>query len=109
MRDEVGTDLGGMRKIAVSNALDKSDIKIRTKTKCLEIKDNKVMVEQDGKISGIDCDGVVIAVGAKSRPTEDITKACEDRSIPYYIVGDAKQARRALNAIHYAFEVSRIL
>lgn len=107
MMDEVGKDLGEMRKIAVNMAIAKSGIQTMVKTKCTGIADHKVKVEEDGIQKELEADTVVIAVGAKSRSTKDLVEACEQAEIPYHIVGDAVRARRALNAIHEAFAVAR--
>lgn len=109
MQSEAGIDLGAMRKIAVFKAIAETDIRILTNAKCLGIKNNCVFVEQDGKKINIDCDAVVMAVGSKSCFSGEIIKACDSRKIPYYVVGDAKQPRRALNAIHEAFDIARSL
>ncbi len=107
MLEEVGKDLGEMRKIAVNMAIAEAGIKTMVKTKCLEIQDHKVLVEEDGKETALDADLVVIAVGAKSRSTKAIEEICEKEGIPYHVVGDAVKARRALNAIHEAFAIAR--
>lgn len=109
MLEEVGKDLGEMRKIAVNMAVAEAKIQIMVKTKCLGIAGHKVKVEEDGVQKELEADAVVIAVGAKSRPTKELTEACEQMGIPYHIVGDAVKARRALNAIHEAFAVAREL
>ena len=107
MLEEVGKDLGDMRKIAVNMAIAESGIQTMVSTKCLSIGEHKVKVEKDGVREELEADTVVIAVGAKSRPTEEITNACEQMGIPCHVVGDAVKARRALNAIHEAFAVAR--
>lgn len=109
MMDEVGKDLGEMRKIAVNMAIAESGIQTMIKTKCLGIADHKVKVEEEGTEKEIPADYVVIAVGAKARPIDGIVKACEQMDIPCHVVGDAVKARRALNAIHEAFAIARTI
>lgn len=107
MLDEVGKDLGEMRKIAVNMAIAESQIKTMAKTKCLEICDHKVKVEEDGKAEELYADTVVIAVGSKSCPTKELEDVCAELQIPCHVVGDAVKARRALNAVHEAFAAAR--
>ncbi len=107
MREAVGIDLGEMRKIAVNMSITQSGIKTVTDAKCNAVKEHQVIVEVEGKETKIPADYVVIAVGSRSRSTEAITKECEKEDIPHYVVGDAVKARRALNAIHEAYEAAR--
>lgn len=107
MMDTVGKDLGEMRKIAVNMAITQAGIQTMVNTKCIRIANHKIYVEEDGNPEEMDVDAVVIAVGAKSRPTDEITSVCDDMKVPYHIVGDAVKARRALNAIHEAFHAAR--
>ena len=109
MLDEVGKDLGPSRKICVMDAIDKAGIKTMVNTKCAEIRDKSIVVEKDGKNELLSCDHVVIAVGSKPENYDEIKNYCEEKNVPYYIVGDAKQARRALNAIAEAAETARII
>ena len=41
---------------------------------------------------------IIMAVGSKSKPCDALKAACDGLGIPYYVIGDAVQARRALNA-----------
>ena len=106
MLEEVGKDLGDMRKIAVNMAIAQAGIQTKVKTKCLEIQEKAVVVEEDGVQKELDADSVVIAVGAKARATQELEEVCKKEKIPCHIVGDAVKARRALNAIHEAFSVA---
>ena len=48
----------------------------------------------------IEADAVVIATGAKSCDSEQLQQACKEMGISCYVIGDAKEPRRILNAIH---------
>ena len=71
--------------------------------------ENGVLVEKEGVEQVIPCDSVVMAVGARARNHEALTDACEKKQLPYHIIGDAKKARRALQAIAEAHAVARSL
>lgn len=107
MQDEVGKDLGQLRKISVMESLYTSGINALTKAKCVEIKENAVIVEIEGNIQKVECDTVVVAIGAKSRENGDIKVYCEEKNIPCHVIGDAVKARRALNATAEAAKVAR--
>lgn len=109
MLDEVGKDLGPSRKACVMEAIGKDGVKTMVNTKCVEIGEHSVVVEKDGKKEAVDFDGVVIAVGSKPNDYREIKDYCEEKDIPYFIVGDAKKARRALNAIAEAAEIARAI
>lgn len=107
MLDEVAKDLGPLRKICVMENLYTSGIKTVTNAKCIEIKENAVVVERMGEIEEIPCDSVVVAIGARARSSEDIKEYCKQKNIPCHVVGDAVRARRALNAVAEANEAAR--
>ena len=109
MLDEVAKDLGPLRKICVMESLYMNQINSIVNAKVTSILPDGVMIEKEGKEEKIPCDNVIMAVGSKARKHEALTAVCEERSIPYHVIGDAKQARRALHAIKEAHKVAREL
>ena len=109
MLDEVAKDLGSLRKICVMESLYMNQINAIVNAKVTSILADGVMIEKEGKEEKIPCDNVIMAVGSKARKHEALTAICEEQSIPYHVIGDAKQARRALHAIKEAHEVAREL
>src|SRR5699024_3831117 len=103
MLDEMGKDLGQLRKICVMESLIAENIELITDAKCTEMKDHAVVIEKNGRLEELPSDSIVIAVGAKSRSTEDISKYCTEKNIPFHTIGDAICARRALNATAEAY------
>ena len=109
MRDQAGADLGSLRKIAVMNKMKELQVEIITKATCTGVNSEGVVIERDGNKEVVSCDSIVVAVGARSNDSSDLVAFCEENSIPYHIIGDAKKARRALNAVQEAFDVARKL
>jgi NADH dehydrogenase FAD-containing subunit len=109
MLDKVAKDLGQLRSICVMESLEASGVKTLMNAKCVEIKEQAIVIESMGRITEYPCDSVVVAIGAKSRNFEDIHQYCEDHSIPCHAIGDAVRARRALNAVAEANEVARVI
>lgn len=107
MLDEVGKDLGQLRKICVMENLYKEGITTITNAKCVEIKDSSVVIEKEGTLEEIPCDYVVVSIGSRARENSEISKYCDENNIPYHIIGDALKARRALNSIKEAVDVAR--
>lgn len=107
MLDRVAKDLGQLRNICVMENLYAFGIKTLTNAKCVEIKENAVVIERDGNIEEISCDSVVVAIGARSRNFDALSKYCQEKNIPCHVVGDAVRARRALNAVAEASETAR--
>jgi hypothetical protein len=61
-----------------------------------------VVATDGGETRELPCDSIVMAVGSTSVPHDDIAALCAARNIPYTIVGDAKKARRAIDATREA-------
>lgn len=109
MKDVAGSDLGSLRKIAVTQKMSKLNVEIITKATCVGIDEKGIMVDIEGKKETINCDSIVMAVGAKSNDSSKIVEMCKENNIPYHIIGDAKNARRAINAIEEGFTIGRNL
>ncbi|MFL0268951.1 NAD(P)/FAD-dependent oxidoreductase [Candidatus Clostridium radicumherbarum] len=107
MLDRVAKDLGPLRNICVMENLYSSGIKTITNAKCIEITEAAVVIERMGNKEEIACDSVVVAIGARARSFETISKYCELNGIPCHAAGDAVRARRALNAVAEANEIAR--
>lgn len=107
MLDKVAKDLGQLRNICVMENLYAFGINTLTNAKCVEIKENAVVIEREGSLEELPCNSVVVAIGARSRGFENISKFCEEKGIPCHAAGDAVRARRALNAVAEASEIAR--
>lgn len=109
MLDQVAKDLGQLRNICVMESLYAAGIETVTNAKCVEIKENSVVIDRMGNLEEIPCEFVVVAIGAKSRNFDNIITYCKENNINTHVIGDAVRARRALNAVAEANEVARII
>ncbi|MNN61727.1 NADH oxidase [compost metagenome] len=107
MQADVANDLGILRKICVMESLYGHGVRLMTNSKCMTIQKNSVMVEKDGELLSLPADYVVIAVGSRALNKQPLQNFLEESSIPYHVIGDAVQARRALNAIWEGAELAR--
>lgn len=109
MLDKVAKDLGELRNICVMESLYAGGVQTVTNAKCIEIRQDAVVVDRLGKIEEIPCDFVVAAIGARSRDFDNIKAYCEKQGISLHVIGDALRARRALNAVAEANEAVRAI
>lgn len=104
MQAEVAKDMGFIRKVLTLQHIQTAGIEIITHAKCLEIRDNSILIERDGIYEELnDVHSVVLAVGSKSN--DSLVSYLKDSGFNYYVVGDAKGPRKALDAIREASEV----
>ncbi len=106
MLGAIGEDIGQIRRISVMEELGRSGVDLKTGARCEEITPDAVVYEQDGQTRELPYDTVVIAIGARSRPTEPLEKRGGELGIPCWVIGDAKQARRAIQAIKEAADAA---
>ena len=106
MLDAVGEDIGQIRRISVLEQLGAAGVNMIAGARCEEITPSAVVYTKDGETHEIPYDAVVIAIGASSRPTAPLVERAAELGIPSYVVGDALQARRAIQAIKEATDVA---
>jgi hypothetical protein len=63
----------------------------------------EVRILRDRNEETVPCDSVVLALGAVSDDT--VSQAIRDRIKEVYVIGDAQQPRKALDAVHEGFDV----
>lgn len=105
----VGRELGDFRKICVLENLHCYNVATMDKAKCIEIKEHALVYEKEGKEQEISFDYIVIAIGAVADDYHDIEEFCQRNNIIYYVIGDAKKPRRAIDAIHEAAAIARAI
>ena len=109
MQDGVAKDLGQLRKICVMESMYAHKINTILNAKCTEIKDGAIILDVEGVSKEVPCDGIVMAIGVKSRSAEEIITYCNQHNIPHYTIGDALHPRRALDATAEAAKVARVI
>jgi len=75
-----------------------------TNTKAVEIKQNAVVVEQNGERKELVCDTAVIAVG--TMPNNGIYDELNGRVKELYKIGDCLKPRKALDATREAADLA---
>lgn len=81
-------------------------VNIITSAKVKEILDDGVVFTRNGSdVSVRGVNTVVLALGARS--VNDLSQEIENKVPEVYVIGDAKEPRRAIEAIHEAFDVAR--
>lgn len=107
MLDKVAANLGQLRQITVMEELYRAQVRMMVNTTCKQITPWFVLAEKEGKEIQIPCRSVVIAIGARPNDSSTIQSAAKAMGIPCYVIGDARKARRALDAIAEAAAVAR--
>ncbi|RBP57221.1 2,4-dienoyl-CoA reductase-like NADH-dependent reductase (Old Yellow Enzyme family) [Alkalibaculum bacchi] len=103
MQEDIAMDLYMTVRDDLIKRLKKEDVEIYTNTKVSRIEGNTVYAEQDGKEIALEgFDHIIFAVGSKS---EAQFENVESLAKEVYVIGDAKKARSALQAI---FEGARV-
>lgn len=88
----------GIHRTALLDHMTEVGIKYDVNTKCSEICDDGIAVEdREGNTSFIKADSVVISLGFKPKSTEELKKAAGD--IPVYEIGDCVSARKVGEAV----------
>jgi NADH dehydrogenase FAD-containing subunit len=98
MRGACGEGLGMLRKQSIDANLEREGVCTMTDTKCVSIKPGALVADCGGCEKEIPADYVVIAVGSRSVDHAALDAACEKLGIPFWVTGDARQARRAIDA-----------
>lgn len=101
MLDKVAKALPRFSRRELIRNLLSADIKILTNAVLKEISDKGVYVIQSGQPQFIEADTIVITVGVQS--DNDLMKELKGQVEDMFVVGDCKEPRNALEAIHEGF------
>lgn len=102
MLDKVCRDVGLSTRWTILQDMRNLGIDIRSNAVAKRIEKDRVIVEVEGKEEAIPADTVIIAVG--SCPADELYKELKDSGLEVYLVGDAKEARKAIEAIQEGYE-----
>jgi 2,4-dienoyl-CoA reductase-like NADH-dependent reductase (Old Yellow Enzyme family)/thioredoxin reductase len=103
MLPEVGGDMDLLARAMLLGRLQKQNVTIHTGTKVTRLaRDTAFARQNDGEIQ-FPVETVILAVGV--RPNRELADALEQSELEMYVIGDAVQPRKALEAIWEGFEV----
>ena len=103
MLEKVCCDVGISTRWTILQDMRHLGIDIRRNTVAKRIEEGRVIVEVDGKEEELPADTVIIAAG--SCPNDELYGELKDTGMEVYLVGDAKEARKAIEAIQEGYEV----
>lgn len=105
MADDIARDMEFYVRPYFDNVISEFDVKVLTKTKCVEIGEDYIIVEQDGEEKKMPFGTVVMASGSKKyNPLEEAVK---EMGIPYEVIGDATNPGKVMNALWGGNKVGR--
>jgi 2,4-dienoyl-CoA reductase (NADPH2) len=101
MAKGIGRDIGPSTRWSMLADLKRYGIKCKDQTKVLEVSSDGVLVESEGTQRLLAAETVIFAVGSRSQ--NDLYLALKGKLKNLSIIGDAVNPRKALDAIHNAF------
>ena len=107
MREDIGIDIGGSgNRPLLLQRLREKEVNILTSAKVKEFIEDGIVIIRDGKESVIrNADSIILAMGAVS--IDQLSKYIKGQVAEVYVIGDAEEPRRALEAIAEGMEVGR--
>jgi len=106
MLDDVALDMPPWNKDFLMDRLNGYRVNILTSAKVKEILDDGVVFTRNGKEESIrGVNSIILAMGAKS--VNDLSEKIKGKVAEVYVIGDAKEPRRALDGIAEGSAVAR--
>lgn len=99
----LGQDIGLSTRWTIMQELRRLGVEMFKNAPVKGILLDGVVFERDNKEEKVDADSVVIAVGSRSE--DDLYEKLKDKGRDVCLIGDAKEPRKVLEAIHEGFEV----
>jgi len=106
MLEDIALDVSAFSKPFLMDRLTQSGVKAITSARVKAITDDGVVVVRNGKeetISG--ADNIVLALGTK--PVNGLAEQLKGKVADIHVIGDAKEPRKAVNAVYEGAEVAR--
>ena len=101
MIDKAGKDVGLTTRWTVMAELKRLGVTIMTKTKAVGIKPAGIEIEREGGADFLPADSIVIAAGSAAE--NSLVSEIEKLVSEVHIIGDAKEPRKALDAIREGY------
>jgi len=106
MMEEVALDVDVFHKPFLMDRLRQWEVKTITRSRVKKITNDGVVVDRDGHEETIrGADSIVLALGTES--FNKLAEILKGKVAEIYVIGDAKQPRKALHAIHEGAKVAR--
>lgn len=106
MKDRIGADISGGQMMDIMINLQTAGIRQVPGALCKAVTEEGVVAETAQGETLIPGKSVVTAVGSRSVDHTWAEEYCRNQKIPCHIIGDAKEARRALQAIEEAVDTA---
>jgi NADPH-dependent 2,4-dienoyl-CoA reductase/sulfur reductase-like enzyme len=104
MLPEIAGDAEKVNRKVLLRSLGEKGAKIRILTRAVAILPEGVEVEFAGQREILPADTVVLATGV--RPNDDLAEALRKTGAEFHQIGDCRQPRKALDAIHEGFQTA---
>ena len=105
MEDEIGKDMQGTVKYFTIKSLADYGVKILTRTKVMEVnKEGTVCEDISGQVNLNNYDMIVLAIGAKAY--NPLYEELKGKVEGLYVIGDAREARKGVEAIEEAVQIA---
>jgi len=101
MLPKYGRDLGISTRWTVLGEIKRLGVKVITRARAVAVRKEGLEIEKDGKRDILPTDSIVIAAGAE--PDKSLESEVRALVEEVYIIGDAMEPRKALNAIQEGF------
>jgi len=104
----MGRGIGISTRWIILQELARMGVQLRPSTKVIAIEEDGVVVsDPQGRTEKIPADAVVVAVGSK--PANSLYEEIKQAFPETYLIGDAKEPRKALEAVHEGFDVGNAI
>jgi 2,4-dienoyl-CoA reductase (NADPH2) len=107
MLNKLGQDLGRSTRWTILQDLWRLSITTMTRALAKEITAEGVIIDRQGKEELIRGETVVLATG--TQPSNALCEKLQDRAPEIYLIGDAKNPRKALEAVAEGFAMGRAI
>jgi pyruvate/2-oxoglutarate dehydrogenase complex dihydrolipoamide dehydrogenase (E3) component len=101
MLERVADESYGMYREALVWEMEKTNMSMLTKTKCLEIEKDGVVVENEAGIQKLPADTVIYALGMKTADYSSLKQAAGSADV--WVIGDAVKPRKVDQAIRTGY------
>jgi 2,4-dienoyl-CoA reductase (NADPH2) len=98
---KIGQDIGISTRWTILQEIRRLGVDVMVNSRVKRVERTGVVIEQNGKEVFVEGDSVVIALGSK--PIHHLWDLLKEKVKEAYLIGDALQPRKALEAIHEGF------